>query len=415
MVSACKEHWRSSGISKDQTEEMGEELGHHLRRSLTDGQSVEDVVGGDVDEFAEEWVTPNQPRKLVGHEILEMFSATSVFIFIVLLTLHLWQGSTSLPTSWESLSFFVVLAYAFSMLFARLRRPSGVGSDTDVSVWDSYPGWLQAGILSAAVLALAYGRSIQSTEQVIFTWPWPATAALLVASPVLLLLKKVITGKPLEAYNKRLHDEDLYLYEFMEPREEIELVVKDCVFYWKTDTSIPADRAKEMGEELEQHLWDAIEDGKTVESVVGFDVDAFAEEWAEEDRPPAFSADRVVEIVFGVSAFLTLAAGLGHFLGWELYVPILWFPLLLFIGVASWLLRMAIGLSRLPQTGSIRKSWLLTSGVALLVVGLSSGVAFVIFGIRETVPLLASMQWPWYATIISGAICLSMLSLWVRE
>lgn len=414
VIATCKNRWRFSGISEDRAEEMGEELEQHLQRSLADGQSVEDVVGDDVDEFAKEWVAPNQPRKPVGHEVLEMLSATSVFVFAIVLALHLWLESTKLPVSWESVSFFIVLAYAFSILFARLRRPSGVDSDAEVSFWDAYPGWLRVTILSAAILALAYDRFMQSTDQVIFTWPWPATAALLVAGPGLLLLKKLIMGKPMEAYEERLHDEDQYLYGFLEPQEEIELVVKDCVFYWRTDTRIPADRAKEMGEELEQHLRDAVEDGKTVESVVGFDVDTFAKEWAEEDRPPATAADHAVEIVFGISAFFTIAAGLGHFLGWELYVPILWFPLVLSIGVASWLLRMAIGLTRQPQTVSIRMSWLLTAGVALLVVGLSVGIAFALFGVREAVSLLEALRWPWYATIASAAVSLSMLLLWIR-
>lgn len=415
VVSACKERWRSGGVFEDRAQEMGEELEHHLRRSLAAGQSVEDVVGSDLDEFAEEWVAPNQPSKPVGHEILEMFSATSVFVFVVLLALHLWQGSPSLPASWEDLSFFIVLAYAFSMLFARVRRPSGVDSDADVSVWDAYPGWLRVGIISAAILALAYDRFLQSTDQEIFTWPWTATVGVLAASPLLLLLRKVIAGEPMEAYNERLHDEDRYLYGFLEPRDQIELVVKDCVFYWKTDTRIPADRAHEMGEELEQHLWAAVEDGKTVDSVVGPDIDAFAEEWAEEDHPPPTAADRAVEIVFGISAFFTIAAGLGHILGWDLYVPLSWFLVLFLLGVGTWFIQKVIASIRQPQTGNLKKSWLLTATVGLLACSLSAGIALILFVVYEEASLVTSLQWPWYATIASAAVALSMIFLWIRE
>ena len=146
------------------------------------------------------------------------------------------------------------------------------------------------------------------------------------------------------------------------PKRRLSSIVEDCVYFWKTDTRIPADRAREMGEELEQHLWDAMEDGKTVESVVGPDVEAFAESWADEERPSTSTRDRITETVFAISAFFTLTAAFFHLLDWTLYVPILWFPLLFFIGIASWLVRQTIGLTSQPQTGSLRKNWAFDRG-----------------------------------------------------
>ncbi len=391
VLTICRGRWLSSGIPENKVDEMTGELEDHLDEALAKGQSVEDATGRNVFVFAEEWAALEQPRKPVGHEVLEMFAATSAFMFVVVLAAHLWQSSASLPASWEVVGFFVGLAWAFSWLFMRVRRPAGASSDDDETMWEVYPVWLRYGLLGLGILAVTYDRFVQSPEEVAFVWPWSATAVLLMASPVLLALRKVVGGKTLEYRPGSRNDAD-YLYDGFDPQDEIDLVVEDCVFYWKTDTRIPADQACEMGEELEQHLWGAVEDGKTVESVIGPDVEAFAEEWADEERPPTSTRDRVVEFVFGVSAFFTIAAGLGHFLGWELYVPILWFPVLLFIGIGSSLVGKIVDQTRQPQTVSLRKSWLLAAGVALLVAVLAVGIASALFGIREAVPLLASLR-----------------------
>lgn len=411
VLTICRGRWLAEGIPEDRADEMAGELEQHLRGSLADGQTVEDVVGDDVFGFAEEWAAPNRPRKPVGHEVLEMFAATSAFMSVAVLAAHLWRGSAILPVGWEMAGFFTILAVAFSMLFARIRRPAGEPGGGEKSVWDIYPLWLQAGIITFAILTVTYDYFLQSTEEVAFVWPWPATAALLAACPILLALKKVVRGRPPEARRASYDDP---LYDEFDTEEEIGFIVEDAVFYWKTDTRIPADRAREMGEELGQHLRDAVADGKTVESVVSPDVEAFAESWADEERPPASTRDRVVEVVFGISAFFTFTAGLGHVFGWELHVPILWFPLLFFIGVASWLVRQAVGLTSQPQTGSLRKSWLLTAGVALLAVGLAVGLAFALFGVREAVPLLGSLRWPWYATLASAAVTLLTIPSWLK-
>jgi hypothetical protein len=66
--------------------------------------------------------------------------------------------------------------------------------------------------------------------------------------------------------------------------DRVALAVEDCVEYWRR-TAVPRSAVAGMREELEQHLQDAVAAGKSVESVVGPDVIAFAEEWAREFRP----------------------------------------------------------------------------------------------------------------------------------
>jgi hypothetical protein len=71
-----------------------------------------------------------------------------------------------------------------------------------------------------------------------------------------------------------------------ERSDRVRLVVEDCVEYWRR-TGVPRSAVVGMREELERHLRDAVEEGRSVESVTGPDVLAFAEEWAREFRPAA--------------------------------------------------------------------------------------------------------------------------------
>jgi membrane protein implicated in regulation of membrane protease activity len=60
-------------------------------------------------------------------------------------------------------------------------------------------------------------------------------------------------------------------------------IVADCARYWQR-TGVPRRAVAEMRLELEQHLSDALDDGRPVERVVGPDLAAFAESWASEYR-----------------------------------------------------------------------------------------------------------------------------------
>lgn len=57
----------------------------------------------------------------------------------------------------------------------------------------------------------------------------------------------------------------------------------DCERYW-LETRVPRKTAGEMRTELEQHLNEALSEGKAPSTVVGPDIAAFAEAWAAEQR-----------------------------------------------------------------------------------------------------------------------------------
>ncbi|MGH2683317.1 MAG: hypothetical protein ACRDIX_08810 [Actinomycetota bacterium] len=91
----------------------------------------------------------------------------------------------------------------------------------------------------------------------------------------------------------------------MMTKDRVALVVEDCVEYWRK-TGVPRSGVAGMREELERHLRDAVTEGKSAESVVGPDVLAFAEEWAQEYRGPGV----MLRAVDGTGpAFLALATG----------------------------------------------------------------------------------------------------------
>ncbi len=65
-------------------------------------------------------------------------------------------------------------------------------------------------------------------------------------------------------------------------------LVEACGSYW-TLRGVTPERQQDMQLELEQHLAQALRDGKSLETVVGSNAPAFAEAWAREIRPRLFS------------------------------------------------------------------------------------------------------------------------------
>jgi membrane protein implicated in regulation of membrane protease activity len=62
-------------------------------------------------------------------------------------------------------------------------------------------------------------------------------------------------------------------------------VIEHCQSYW-LGSGVAADTAQEMATELRSHLDEATAAGKSIETVTGTDLEAFAEAWAEASRDP---------------------------------------------------------------------------------------------------------------------------------
>jgi hypothetical protein len=65
-VSECTRYWKRTDVPRDRIVEMRAELEAHLREAVSEGRTVESVVGRDPSEFAEEWAREYRPAMMVG-------------------------------------------------------------------------------------------------------------------------------------------------------------------------------------------------------------------------------------------------------------------------------------------------------------------------------------------------------------
>jgi hypothetical protein len=65
-VRECTRYWRRTDVPRDRIAEMRAELESHLREAVSEGRTVESVVGKDPSRFAEEWAREYRPPMVVG-------------------------------------------------------------------------------------------------------------------------------------------------------------------------------------------------------------------------------------------------------------------------------------------------------------------------------------------------------------
>ncbi len=81
--------------------------------------------------------------------------------------------------------------------------------------------------------------------------------------------------------------------EAMAERMDVAEVVDRCRRYWSS-THVPSKAIKEMKAELASHLEEAARAGKAPQSVIGPDLNEFAEEWARAYRRPMDAGEQTV-------------------------------------------------------------------------------------------------------------------------
>lgn len=93
--------------------------------------------------------------------------------------------------------------------------------------------------------------------------------------------------------------------------------VMTCIAHWRM-RDVPDDRIEDMREELEDHLREVSDRGGTVESVVGDDTTAFAEEWAREARSERSFLGWTLEVGDALAFNVVLVATAYHLITWSL-------------------------------------------------------------------------------------------------
>lgn len=179
---------------------------------------------------------------------------------------------------------------------------------------------------------------------------------------------------------------------------------------------IPQDRAEEMVDELGQHLEEAVQDGKTVEDVVGPDVSAFAKSWAEEGHPDWTAKDRVVEYAFAMSFGVAFAAGALHLLYWTSFLSVHWvaIPMLLFF---SWWPNRRVVLAGPLDTRPWWRRWMGPSVLVFLLI-IVWFTRDELGSTREAVNATITgnadgtlFVWPWYGTVAAVAVNIAVSKL----
>ena len=66
VIDRCRTYWLGSGVDSDMASDMAIELRSHLQDARTAGKSIESVVGGDLDGFAEEWASAHRGPQPAG-------------------------------------------------------------------------------------------------------------------------------------------------------------------------------------------------------------------------------------------------------------------------------------------------------------------------------------------------------------
>ena len=190
--------------------------------------------------------------------------------------------------------------------------------------------------------------------------------------------------------------------------EKIKDIQAQCEIHWLVNR-IPQDRAEEMADELGQHLEEAVQDGKTVEDVVGPDVYAFAESWAEEDRPVWTVRDRVVEYVSAFSFGVSYAAVAFHLLNWTLFLSVHWSVIPILV-VFAWPLSRLVVRPEPSDTRPLWRRWLWPAAAVLLIVATwlmreELRSFYNVIDVAITGNTAGTLfTWPWYGTVFAVVV-----------
>jgi hypothetical protein len=192
-------------------------------------------------------------------------------------------------------------------------------------------------------------------------------------------------------------------------KDPIPEILEECFVYWLL-RKVPRTSAEGMRDELEQHLREAVADGKTVGDVVGTDLRAFAESWARELRQPS----PILYRLFGVgSTFLFslfILTAMRHLLDWRANFPLTWTMLVsaaLLTGLIYFCLRSALAFMSPRRPWKSWHYWLVILGFGGLI-GFEVFVRLMQFDQQQ-----AFFIWHWPMTLALALV--SVILIFIRS
>src|SRR5258708_26077402 len=173
LVAACAGYWELRGIAREHITEMQLELEQHLQQAVSDGKSLEAVLGPNPAAFAEAWAREMHPRFWRGgarvlRGLVHALSVVSTTALISQLLAHS-----------PSFTFTIFAAYLLtgSGLLALLLQLGGFLSPLIGTRQGREALMLAAVVLAKLVLRLA--RVKDDWSLALLSWSWPMTIFLL--------------------------------------------------------------------------------------------------------------------------------------------------------------------------------------------------------------------------------------------
>jgi hypothetical protein len=182
LVRACAGYWELRGIVRESSHEMQFELEQHLQQAVSDGKSLEAVLGPHPAAFAESWAREMRPQAWRGstvalHGLVYALSVVGTTALLSQLLAHA-----------PAFTFTLFAAYLLvgSGLLALLLQLGGFLAPR-ISTGAGREALLLAGIVLAVLVLRLAGLTV-NWNMVLLSWSWPVTMVLLLLAAVLFSL-----------------------------------------------------------------------------------------------------------------------------------------------------------------------------------------------------------------------------------
>ena len=182
LVRACVGYWELRGVAREHIAQMRLELEQHLQQAVSDGKSLEAVLGPNPAAFAEAWAREMHPRVFRGGtKILRgLIYALSVVSTSALLSQLLAHSPAF------TFTLFAAYLLAGSGLLALLLQVGGFLAPR-ISVRVGREALLLAGVVLVVLLLRLAGLTV-NWSTALLSWSWPVTIVLLALAALLFSL-----------------------------------------------------------------------------------------------------------------------------------------------------------------------------------------------------------------------------------
>ena len=174
LIEACAGYWELRGIAREHITQMQLELEQHLQQAVSDGKSLEAVVGPNPAAFAEAWAREMRPRVFRGgaRVLRGLVYALSVVSTSALLSQLLAHSPAF------TFTLFAAFLLIGSGLLALLFQLGGFLAPR-ISRRAGREALVLAGVVLAVLVLRLAGLTV-NWSMVLLSWSWPVTIVLLI-------------------------------------------------------------------------------------------------------------------------------------------------------------------------------------------------------------------------------------------